>query len=49
MRLRPGLFVAGDARWGALGQAGMAVGDGIAAALLAAEDALSGKRTARGR
>lgn len=28
----PGLFVAGDARSGSLGQAGMAVGDGLAAA-----------------
>ena len=33
--LFPGLFVAGDARHGALGQAGMAVGDGISAATAA--------------
>jgi thioredoxin reductase len=30
---RPGLFVCGDARHGALGQVGMAVGDGLAAAM----------------
>jgi thioredoxin reductase (NADPH) len=32
----PGLFIAGDARLGALGQIGMAVGDGLAAAAAAA-------------
>ena len=32
---RPGLFIAGDARFGALGQLGMAVGDGIRAAIAA--------------
>lgn len=32
----PGLFVAGDARWGGLGQVGIAAGDGLAAAQLAA-------------
>jgi thioredoxin reductase (NADPH) len=32
----PGLFIAGDARLGALGQIGMAVGDGLAAAAEAA-------------
>jgi thioredoxin reductase (NADPH) len=32
----PGLFVVGDARSGTLGQAGMAVGDGLAAAMAAA-------------
>ena len=31
----PGLFIAGDARFGALGQLGMAVGDGIRAAIAA--------------
>ncbi|MDJ0764380.1 MAG: NAD(P)/FAD-dependent oxidoreductase [Myxococcota bacterium] len=31
----PGLFVAGDARVGNLGQAGMAIGDGLAAAMAA--------------
>ncbi len=35
-RLR-GLFVAGDARTGSLGQAGMAVGDGLAAAMAAVD------------
>jgi thioredoxin reductase len=34
----PGLFIAGDARWGALGQVGMAVGDGLTAAIAAVED-----------
>ncbi|MCP4606694.1 MAG: NAD(P)/FAD-dependent oxidoreductase [Proteobacteria bacterium] len=29
----PGLFIAGDARTGSLGQAGMAIGDGLAAAI----------------
>lgn len=38
---RPGLFVAGDARLGSLGQIGMAVGDGLAAAT-AAVTALEG-------
>jgi thioredoxin reductase (NADPH) len=33
----PGLFIAGDARWGALGQVGMAVGDGLRAAIAAVE------------
>jgi thioredoxin reductase len=33
--LMPGLFVAGDARIGSLGQIGMAVGDGICAAAAA--------------
>jgi thioredoxin reductase (NADPH) len=33
----PGLFIAGDARWGALGQVGMAVGDGLTAAIAAVE------------
>lgn len=33
----PGLFIIGDARRGTLGQAGMAVGDGLNAAALAAE------------
>jgi len=32
---KPGLFIAGDARFGALGQLGMAVGDGIRAAIAA--------------
>ncbi len=32
----PGLFLAGDARWGALGQCAMAAGDGLAAAMMAA-------------
>jgi thioredoxin reductase (NADPH) len=34
---RPGLFVIGDARLGALGQTGMAVGDGLGAAAAAVE------------
>jgi thioredoxin reductase (NADPH) len=34
---RPGLYVIGDARLGCLGQAGIAVGDGLAAAMRAAE------------
>jgi len=33
----PGLFLCGDARTGSLGQAGMAVGDGLAAAAMAVE------------
>ncbi len=33
----PGLFIAGDARWSALGQVGMAVGDGLTAAIAAVE------------
>jgi thioredoxin reductase (NADPH) len=33
----PGLFLVGDARWGSLGQAGMAVGDGLAAGMAVAE------------
>jgi thioredoxin reductase len=32
---RPGLFIAGDARFGSLGQLGMAVGDGIRVAIAA--------------
>jgi len=34
---RPGLFIAGDARLGSLGQAGIAVGDGLQAARAAAD------------
>jgi thioredoxin reductase (NADPH) len=33
----PGLFIAGDARWGSLGQVGMAVGDGLRAAIAAVD------------
>jgi thioredoxin reductase len=35
LELAPGLFVCGDARLGSLGQSGIAVGDGLAAAALA--------------
>jgi thioredoxin reductase (NADPH) len=41
---RPGLFICGDARSGSLGQAGIAVGDGLAAAALAVERALRVKQ-----
>jgi thioredoxin reductase (NADPH) len=34
---RPGLFICGDARSGSLGQAGIAVGDGLRAAMVAVE------------
>jgi thioredoxin reductase (NADPH) len=39
----PGLFVAGDARTGSLGQVGMAVGDGLNAAMIAVETLGIGK------
>lgn len=35
LTIAPGLYIAGDARLGALGQAGIAVGDGLHAAMLA--------------
>lgn len=41
---RPGLFICGDARTGSLGQAGIAVGDGLEAAAAAVAATIRGRR-----